>query len=325
MPLVRRSTDTDEQHHREHLEIPSVSSLLRKNSDHTHFPAIHISSMSFPSASKFYLRAPDLEYNLQGPIQIGNIIRDITRPQDPIATLDPIPDIVIGSGFGDGTVEYEQHGSLKLNLSSKIYEVFGGQAGARASNSLRTTYKFDEIEARYLKTNPTKADAEKLRDTDKEVKGALSRGPVYVVTGLKIAKGLRYSNKRTADQGGTLGVQGRITEEASVGGTFEAERGSEDFENYTVKGDTILAYRLHIIKKESFRWLGERELQIESVDHGKAGFMNHREDFEDDGIDVAEVTMQEAQHFAQEEEYGGVEKTNLQDDKESWTLLSISD
>ena len=82
---------------------------------------------------------------------------------------------------------------------------------------------------------------------------------------------------------------------------------------------------MHIIKKESFRWLGERELQVESVDHGKAGFMNHSEDVEDEGIDVSEVTLQGAQHCAQEEEYGGVEEMSLTDDKESWTLLSISD
>ena len=281
--------------------------------------------MSSKSASKFYLRAPDLEYNLQGPIQIGNIIRDMKRPQDPIATLNPIPQIITGSGFGDGRIERELHGSLKLNLSSKIYEIFGGQAEARTSNALRTTYEFDEIEAQYLKRNPTKADVEKLRDTDMEVKGALSRGPVYIVTGLKIAKGLKYSNKRIADQGGSLGVQGHITREASVGGNLEAERGSEDVENYTVKGDTILAYRLHIVRKEGFRWLGERALEVESVDHGKAGFMNHSEDFEDEGIDVAEVTVQEAQHFAQDEEYGDVEETSLKDDKEIWTLLSMSD
>lgn len=281
--------------------------------------------MSSTSTSKFYLRTPDLEYNLQGPIQIGNVIRDMKCPQDPIATLNPVPQIITGSGFGDGRMEHEVHGSLKLNLSAKIYEAFGGQAEASTNNSLRTTYEFDEIEAQYLKKNPTKADAENLRDTDKEVKGALSRGPVYIVTGLKIAKGLKYSNKRTADQGGSLGAQGRVAKEASVGGNLEAERGGEDLENYTIKGDTILAYRLHIIKKESFRWLGERELQVESVDHGKAGFMNHSDHVEDEGIDVAEVTVQEAQYFAQDEEYGGIEEMSLTDDKESWTLLSISD
>ncbi|OSS54242.1 hypothetical protein B5807_00863 [Epicoccum nigrum] len=216
-------------------------------------------------------------------------------PQDPIATLNPVPPIITGSGFGDGKVEQEGHDSLKLNLSSKIYEVFGGQTEARTSNSLRTTYEFNKIEARYLQKNPTKADAERLRNIDKEVKGALSRGPVYIVTGLKIAKGLRYSNKRTADQGGILGARGRITKVASVGGNLEAERGGEYLENYTVKGNTILAYRMHIIKKESFRWLGERELQVESVNHGKAGFMNHSRDVEDEGIDVAEVTVQDAQ------------------------------
>jgi hypothetical protein len=63
--------------------------------------------MSFTNASKFYLRAPDLEYNLEGPIQIGNIIRDMKRPQDPIAILNPNPQTITGSGFGDGIVEYD--------------------------------------------------------------------------------------------------------------------------------------------------------------------------------------------------------------------------
>lgn len=112
-------------------------------------------------------------------------------------------------------------------------------------------------------------------------------------------------------------MKGRSTTEASAGGSLEAKRGGEDLKNYTVKGDRILIYR--------FRWLGEREMQVESVNHGKAGFMNHSEDFEDEGIDVAEVTAQEAQYFAQHEEYNGVEETSLTDDKESWTLLSISD
>ncbi|KAF3001372.1 hypothetical protein E8E13_006595 [Curvularia kusanoi] len=267
----------------------------------------------------------DTGYNIEGPIQIGNIIRDMKRPQDPIATLIPVPDIVTGSGFGDGKLEHEGHGSLKASLSSKIYDVFGAQAVAGSSSSLRTTYEFDEIEAQYLRKNPTKADAEKLFETDKEIKGALSRGPVFVVTGLKIAKGLKYTNRRTAEQGGSLGAQSRITNEASVGGNLEAERGGEDVENYTVKGDTILAYRLHVIKRESFRWFAERELEVKAVNHGKAGFMNHSEDVEDDGVNISEATAQDAQYFAEEEEYGDVEQLAMQDDQESWTLLSISD
>lgn len=280
--------------------------------------------VSTQEQKKFYLRSPDLEYNLNGPIQIGNVVTDMKYPQDPIATLSPMSAIVTGSGYGDGKLEHEGHASLKLSLAAKIYEVFGGQAEARTNNSLRTTYEFDEIEAQYLQRNPTKADAQMLQETNQEVKGALMRGPVYVVTGLKIAKGLRYSNRRTADHGGKLVIQSHVTKEASLGGALEGERGGEDIESYTVIGDPILAYRLHIIKREGFRWLKEREIEVKSVEHGKAGFMNRSaEAEEDDGVEVAEVTLQDVQYFVEDEEYDEVERVDLTDGRESWSLLSI--
>ncbi len=54
---------------------------------------------------KFYLRAPDLEFRLNGPIKIGNLITDMTLPQDPITFLDPLPKIIHGSGYSQGKTE----------------------------------------------------------------------------------------------------------------------------------------------------------------------------------------------------------------------------
>jgi hypothetical protein len=272
--------------------------------------------------TKFYLRSPDLEYNLKGPIQIGNIITDMMYPQDPISSLDPVPPIVTGAGYEKGKKEHEGHSSVKMNLVAKIYEVFGAQAEAKSSNSLRTVYEFDEIEAQYLERNLTKTEAKKLRDNDAEVQGALRRGPVYVVTGVKIAKGLRYINKRTADKGASLGAQGRVSQRVSVGGNLEGETGGEDIENYTVKGDTILAYRLHIIKKEGFRWLGERDFEVKTLNPGQAGFMNRNEQSEEVEVEVGEVTAQDVKYFAEDEEYGVVEETILEDEEGQWCLLS---
>ncbi|KAJ4990181.1 putative subtilisin [Stagonosporopsis vannaccii] len=248
---------------------------------------------------------------------------DILLDKDPISKLNPTPSIITGSGYGKGKKEHEGHASVKLDLSAKIYEVFGGQAEARSSNSLRTIYEFDKIVAKYFQTNLTKADAKKLRDTDAEVKGALSRGPVYVISGLKIAKGLKYSNKRTEDIGGSMGAYGRVTKDASVKADLEGDKGGEDLENYTVIGDTILAYRLHIIKKEGFRWLGERDLEVKTLDPGAAGFMNRNETLSEKDVDIEEVTAKDAKYFAEDEEYGNVEEIKLKDGEEDWSLLSI--
>ncbi|KAI9774755.1 MAG: hypothetical protein M1839_001622 [Geoglossum umbratile] len=272
---------------------------------------------------KFYLKAPALEFKLNGPIKIGNIIKDMKYPQDPIAVLDPLPAIISGSSYGKGKKEHESHASVNISLSAKVYEVFGGQAEAKGSNTLRTVYEFDKIEALYLQTNPTAADARKICDSNKEVYGALNRGPVYIVTGLKIAKGLKYSNRHTAERQGGLSGQGHVTEDAAVEANMEGGRGGEEVETYTVKGDTILAYRLHIIKKEGFRWIGEPELDVKTFDPREGGFMNRDEKVQEVEVETGEVSQQDVIYFANEEEYGDVREVDIEDEEEAWSMLSI--
>jgi len=133
---------------------------------------------------KFYLRAPDLEFRLNGPIKIGNVITDMTLPQDPITFFDPLAKIISGSGYGEGKIESENHASFNASLSAKIYDLFGGQAEAKTSSSLKTIYTFDKVSARYLESNPTAAEAREFRKKNTEFKNALRNGPVR-------ARGLR--------------------------------------------------------------------------------------------------------------------------------------
>jgi hypothetical protein len=127
---------------------------------------------------KFYLRAPDLEFRLNGPIKIDNILTDLSLPQDPISFLDPLPNIISGSGYGEGKTESEHHSSVHAGLSAKLYDVFGGQAEAKRSSSVKTIYEFEEVEALYLENNPTVKEMKALRESDAEVKSALKNEPV---------------------------------------------------------------------------------------------------------------------------------------------------
>jgi hypothetical protein len=127
---------------------------------------------------KFYLRAPDLEFRLNGPIKIGNVITDMTLPQDPVTFLKPLSKTIPGSGYSKGKIEKEHHASINASLSAKIYDIFGGQAEAKTGSSLKTIYAFDKVSAWYLENNPTVADVEKFRENDVEFKNALRNGPV---------------------------------------------------------------------------------------------------------------------------------------------------
>ncbi|KAF2496436.1 hypothetical protein BU16DRAFT_377726 [Lophium mytilinum] len=139
-------------------------------------------NMPAPKDRKFYLRAPDLEFRLNGPIKIGNVITDMTLPQDPITFFDPLPKIIPGAGYSKGKTEREHHASLNAGLSAKLYDVFGGQAEAKTSSSLKTIYAFDKAAAWYLERNPTAADAKRFREKDEEFKSALRNGPVSTLS-----------------------------------------------------------------------------------------------------------------------------------------------
>lgn len=51
---------------------------------------------------------------------------------------------------------------------------------------------------------------------------------MYIVTGLKIAKSLRYSNQRASEHKATLSGGGHVTQEATVQGQFKGEVGREN-------------------------------------------------------------------------------------------------
>ncbi|CZR67102.1 uncharacterized protein PAC_17001 [Phialocephala subalpina] len=272
---------------------------------------------------KFYLRTPDLEFRLNGPIKIGNVITDMTLPQDPITFLDPLPKIIPGSGYSKGKTESEHHASVNAGLSAKLYDVFGGQAEAKTSSSLKTIYAFDKVSAWYLEKNPTAADAEKFREKDDEFKNALRNGPVYIVTGLKIAKGLRYSNQRASEHKAALSGGGHVTQEATVEGRLEGELGGENTDTWTVLGDPILAYRLHIMKTKGWSWKGEGNLTAKTYDPGDAGFMNREDEVDEFEVDTDEVLPKDIGFFAMEQEFEGVHYLDFEDEEEEWSLTVL--
>jgi hypothetical protein len=51
---------------------------------------------------------------------------------------------------------------------------------------------------------------------------------VYVVTGLKIAKGLRYSKQRASENKASVKAGGHVTQDATLEGYMEDERGTEN-------------------------------------------------------------------------------------------------
>lgn len=115
---------------------------------------------------------------MNGPIKIGNFITDLTAPQDPFAYFEPLAKVINGSGFGEGRVVNEHHGSANADFAAKLSNVFKAQARAATSSSSNTVYEFDKITAKFLETNPTAKEAKAFRLKDEEFKNALQTADV---------------------------------------------------------------------------------------------------------------------------------------------------
>jgi hypothetical protein len=73
---------------------------------------------------------------------------------------------------------------------------------------------------------------------------------VYIVTGLKIARGLRYSKQRVNENKASLRAGGHVTQDATLEGYIEGERGTENTGQFAAEvhmGAIYLMYRLHAL------------------------------------------------------------------------------
>jgi len=274
---------------------------------------------------KFYIRAPSLDYPRDGPIQIGNIITDVFLPQDPISQLDLITKIIDGASLSEGKRERGNHGSADLDIATKLYAAFGSHAKMKQSAEARTVYEFDEVETLMLERNPRATDMTVLRNEDSEVRAALRRGPIYIITGLKVAKGLKYSTVQSNEREIGLGAQGNVTKEVAIQANLDRNTGTDGTESYTVLGDVILAYRLHIIKKEGWRWIGERALETQTYGPGSAGFLSREEIKPEVEVATGALSVQDLEYFAEDEEYGEIESIDMKDAEEEWSMICVED
>ncbi|KAI4908603.1 uncharacterized protein J4E92_010796 [Alternaria infectoria] len=265
-----------------------------------------------------FIRAPSLDYPPNGPIKIGNVITDMFRPQDPIAQLEPLAEIITMASSNEGTRKRGDHGSARLDASAKLCAAFGSQAKGKRSTNMRTVYDFNNVETLMLERNPRVTEIIALCDAEPKVQYALKRRPIYVITGLKVARGLRYSIIQSRESEVGLSTQGNVTKEDAVQAHLDSSAGTDGTESYTVFGDVILAYRLHVIKKAGWKRRGEADLKI------GAGFLSTEEMRLEGEVETKSLSAQDLKHFAEDEGYetGSILMT---DDEEAWSMACVED
>ncbi|RSM08256.1 hypothetical protein CDV31_008264 [Fusarium ambrosium] len=206
-------------------------------------------------ALKTYLLAPNFTLEPDGPIRIGNIIADPFRPTKPLSSpLEP-PLTATHTDF-ECSFTRERSKSLNGSVWAQFLQTASAKVGSGVSKALLSEYTMDSLETTRLKQDLSDEEAD-LRAREPMVKAAIESGlsgtaPVYMITGLKIAKGFRLNKSATSTREGNVSAGIPITEEVGAGADFSASSSRSTGESLRASSDIIFTYQLHVIAQKGW-------------------------------------------------------------------------
>ncbi|WYZ45963.1 hypothetical protein EsH8_IX_000188 [Colletotrichum jinshuiense] len=205
--------------------------------------------------SPTYILAPNWDFRPGGPIAIGNIIGDPFRPHrwlSKLAANTPPLDTQV-STQKNWHIETERIRSVNVNLWTQVFELAHFDIGARKSRATNIAFEMSQLDTIYLSEEPSIDDIAN-RARDPRVRAILRtdsrfrRRPVYMVTGLKIARGFKLTQSASTERGGRLGVGAQMTPEVSLGGEVDTSTQTRRADGFEAQDDIIFAYQLLRIK-----------------------------------------------------------------------------
>lgn len=237
---------------------------------------------------KTYFLTPSFDYPPTGPILLGNIISSPKYPDKPLNNASTRPAIPAAALITITKTDWKSTAakshSGKVGIWAKFLEVVVGvgvDVGTSWERGTENKYKFDKLETSFFEPQAVEGyleSAMKAPGIIRYLSESRGRKPLYIVKGVKIARGATAKTLRTKANGGRLGVSVDGTLMAapvSVGPELEAEIKKEDGVEFGGSDDFVFAYRLGRIKVD--RKTGEA-----GEDDHNAGALFELPDAEDD-------------------------------------------
>jgi len=220
---------------------------------------------------KTYFLTPSFDYPPTGPILLGNIISSPKYPDRPLNNASTRPAIPAAALKTITKTDWKSTAakshSGKVGIWAKFLEVVVGvgvgiDVGTSWERGTENEYKFDKLETSFFEPQAVEGYLESAMKTPGVIRYlSKSRGrkPLYIVKGVKIARGATAKTLRTKANGGRLSVsvdRTLMVAPGSVGPKLEAEIKKEDGVEFGGSDDFVFAYRLGRIK---VRKTGEAE------------------------------------------------------------------
>ncbi|KAI1286603.1 hypothetical protein F5Y03DRAFT_380614 [Xylaria venustula] len=239
-----------------------------------------------------YILAPNFSYHPNTSICLGDIVQ---YPDDPTKPLSSVPKSELKPVTRHYDYDNESSFKDKLSHHGTIWGSFLKQASAKvgggSSDGLLNKYTFQRLETIQFTKQPTDEEAEQ-HIKDKRVKAAMDAGflkkkPVFMITGLKVARGFRLSSSASSTTNATIKLEAPVTSDTGVGADADYAREKIMEQKYRAGQDIIFAYQLHIITHKGWLW-AQKDVDI-SVYRAPAALLSDSKRDEDRDSDPAEV------------------------------------
>ena len=273
-------------------------------------------------ALKTYLLAPNFTLEPDGPIRIGRIIADPFRPTKSLSIPQTEPTTATHTDF-DSSYSRENSHALHGSIWAQFLQTASANVSAGISKDVLTQYTMDSLETIRIKEDPTDKEAAELANHP-EVQAAINAGilgsaPVYMITGIKVAKGFRLTTQVARTREAQVGANAPITEDVGVGAEVGISRTVAVEDTLRSGSDIIFAYQLHIIAQK--RWW-RRKVSVD-VYAPSSAFLSDEHEAVEEEVAVNNITSEQLMNSAEENEDDSVKAMKVLEGEEAYVCISF--
>ncbi|UKZ69141.1 uncharacterized protein TrAtP1_010150 [Trichoderma atroviride] len=211
------------------------------------------------ASKRTYFLAPNLDHKLSSsPIQLGVLLADALKPTKPLSTRPSPPefDSIVQTSYA---ISWTSGNTVNAGIHAKFLSFAGTSINFANNAHVVESFDIDTLETRRLKREPQDDDEDLLaRLQEPKVQAAIRGGlygarPIYIISGLKIARGLSVQREESKSTHRSMGGTVPIIEGISVGAGMGGEKrfGTSSTFKVAPEEDIILAYQVHKIKPKS--------------------------------------------------------------------------
>lgn len=258
---------------------------------------IRMSNVRYPT----YFLAPNWTFRPGGRIQIGNIIVDPLLPHKVLVKPDEIIPLPTETAQeSNWQLATETIRSLSLNVWAAFLYTIGVKVGASRLHVKSGQFTMDSLVTESIKDDPSEAYINALCENSQvrpfmRLDHLLCK-PVYIVTGLKVAKGFRFSGVDNRSSGITGDATAKVTAEVTTGGAVDASNSKALSDQFEADNDIIFAYQLMMVKPKG--WTKDKKVEVK--DFTKHALLDARNDQPESKIEVETEILRPA-HFKRED------------------------